>query len=929
MNSSVKKMLIDATHQNEEIRVATTIGNRLEDLDIEHPNKDQKKSNIYLAVISRIEPSLEAVFVNYGANRHGFLPLKEIESSYFLARTDDPKSDIKKILKEGQELLIQVEKEERGNKGAALTTYISLAGCYLVLMPNNSKAGGISRRIEGEDRDQMKQVLNSLTIPDNMGVIIRTAGLGKSIDNLQWDLDVLLHHWHAIKNAAGSLQAPCLLHQESNIIIRAIRDNLRPDIKEILINNEKVYEQAKQYMELLRTDSKNVVKHYNNPIPLFTKFQIESQIEDAYQHEIRLPSGGSIVFDRTEALTAIDINSAQSTKGQDIENTALNTNLEAAVEIARQLRLRDVGGLIVIDFIDMSVIKNQREVENRLREALQVDRARIQISRISRFGLLEMSRQRLKSSLGESTQVVCNKCSGKGSLRTIESLSLSLIRIIEEEALKANTSEVHAQLPLELCTFLANEKRETISKMENNYDVRIVLIPNQHYEFPNYKITRIKSDEGKSGSSNKSYNIIEDVPAKKYVSPSKQASSEQEVAAVQHVSVNTRSMVRPNKPSLLKRLWSSLFESESDSKTKSLSKKPVDRKHQGRNADVQLSRQQRGKNAGPVKTKKRKGTPGSQTPSRHGEEFRSEHHQQNIAPKTDKQQNKQKQRPNPNKKGKHQQAPVIDNAAASDIFFSPATEGNQSRPHKHNQNETRKPNPKQSHSRLDNTSNEQQIRFEVEQSRTDEQNNVKNIRSQNNTQSAHTANEVKSLEKPLGNTIEVALKPELQEESLQANVFVKNNARTKIQRNEHIIKRRFHPKKKLPYEIDKNSDSSNESNVENIRDTECQTPNGDQLIKTAQVNNSESSNKQSPQTSAIEATPAPSAPDDSNNNQQKKNVTPIAHNSNENTPENKPEPTLNNEQNTGTPHSSNKTESSGNFNNVKQAHTVNMEENHK
>lgn len=554
MNQPTKRMLINATYA-EEIRVATISGNRLDDIDIEHPNREQKKSNIYLGTISRIEPSLEAVFVNYGSNKHGFLPLKEIEKSYFLKQTSNPKTDIRKILKEGQELLIQVEKEERGNKGAALTTYISLAGCYLVLMANNPKAGGISRRIEGDERNDLREVLNSLVIPEDMGVIIRTAGLGKKVADLQWDLDVLLQHWAAIKKAAGTLTAPCLLHQESNVIIRAIRDNLRPNIKEILIDDEELYIQAKQYIEILRSDSKNVVKLYKNDVPLFTRFQIESQIEEAYQHEIRLPSGGSLVFDRTEALTAVDINSAQSTKGQDIENTAFHTNLEAADEIARQLRLRDVGGLIVIDFIDMENIKHQREVENRLRAALENDRARVQTGRISRFGILEMSRQRLKASLGENSQVICSKCSGKGSVRTIESLSLALLRLIEEESLKQNTKEVQAQLPIELCTFLTNEKRNNILEIEKRSNTRIVLIPNQYYIFPHYQINRIKSCSPESNTE-KSYQMLS-IPEDSYNINSDQSKqrNKNETAAVKQISMPSYD----NKPSILKRLWSSLF----------------------------------------------------------------------------------------------------------------------------------------------------------------------------------------------------------------------------------------------------------------------------------------------------------------------------------------------------------------------------------
>lgn len=565
MTETIKRILINA-NQPEEVRVATVSGNRLEDIDIEYPSQEQKKSNIYLATIGRIEPSLEAVFVNYGATKHGFLPIKEIENSYFQFnknknpnKNQNKNNDIKDLLYEGQELLVQVEKEERGNKGAALTTFISLAGRYLVLMPNNSQGGGVSRRIEGEERLEMKELLSALNIPEGMSVIIRTAGLGKKVSDLQWDLDILLHLWQSIKNAAGSLQAPCLLHQESNVIIRAIRDNLKQNIKEIIIDNHSLFEQAKKYLELIRSDSKNIIKLYNSDTPLFTRFQIESQIEEAYQHEVKLPSGGSIVFDRTEALTAIDINSAQSTKGQDIENTALHTNLEAADEIARQLRLRDVGGLVVIDFIDMSFVRNQREVENRLKNALQDDRARIQLSRISKFGILEMSRQRLKSSLGENTQNICSKCQGKGSVRTIESLSLSLLRIIEENCIKPDTKEVQCQLPIELCSYLTNEKRKTILKIEKRTDTRIILLPNQYYSFPNYKVSRIKDNN--EPSTEKSYNIIELPDDEIYSSKIEQTKLQPEKAAVNDISKINKENIGSPKQNLLKKLWSSIFSS--------------------------------------------------------------------------------------------------------------------------------------------------------------------------------------------------------------------------------------------------------------------------------------------------------------------------------------------------------------------------------
>ncbi|MDN6072896.1 MAG: ribonuclease E, partial [Enterobacterales bacterium] len=445
----MKRMLINATQQ-EELRVALVDGQRLYDLDIESPGHEQKKANIYKGKITRIEPSLEAAFVDYGAERHGFLPLKEIAREYFPNNySSHGRPNIKDVLREGQEVIVQVDKEERGNKGAALTTFISLAGSYLVLMPNNPRAGGISRRIEGDDRTELKEALSSLQLPDGMGLIVRTAGVGKSAEALQWDLSFRLKHWDAIKKAAEGRPAPFLIHQESNVIVRAFRDYLRPDIGEILIDNPKILDLAKQHIAALgRPDFSSKIKLYTGEIPLFSHYQIESQIESAFQREVRLPSGGSIVIDSTEALTAIDINSARATRGGDIEETAFNTNLEAADEIARQLRLRDLGGLIVIDFIDMTPVRHQREVENRLRDAVRQDRARIQIGRISRFGLLEMSRQRLSPSLGESSHHVCPRCNGTGTVRDNESLSLSILRLIEEEALKENTNEVHAIVPV-------------------------------------------------------------------------------------------------------------------------------------------------------------------------------------------------------------------------------------------------------------------------------------------------------------------------------------------------------------------------------------------------------------------------------------------------------------------------------------------------
>lgn len=490
-------MLINATQQ-EELRVALVDGQRLYDLDIESPGHEQKKANIYKGKITRIEPSLEAAFVDYGAERHGFLPLKEIAREYFPANYNSHgRPNIKDVLREGQEVIVQIDKEERGNKGAALTTFISLAGSYLVLMPNNPRAGGISRRIEGDDRTELKEALASLELPDGMGLIVRTAGVGKSAEALQWDLSFRLKHWEAIQKAADSRPAPFLIHQESNVIVRAFRDYLRQDIGEILIDNPKVMEMARQHIAALgRPDFSSKIKLYTGEIPLFSHYQIESQIESAFQREVRLPSGGSIVIDSTEALTAIDINSARATRGGDIEETAFNTNLEAADEIARQLRLRDLGGLIVIDFIDMTPVRHQRAVENRLREAVRQDRARIQISHISRFGLLEMSRQRLSPSLGESSHHVCPRCSGTGTVRDNESLSLSILRLIEEEALKENTQEVHAIVPVPIASYLLNEKRTAVNAIETRQNgVRCVIVPNDQMETPHYSVLRVRKGE--------------------------------------------------------------------------------------------------------------------------------------------------------------------------------------------------------------------------------------------------------------------------------------------------------------------------------------------------------------------------------------------------------------------------------------------------
>jgi ribonuclease E len=490
-----EKMLINAT-QNEEVRVALIKDNVLYDLDIECPGEIKKKGNIYKGIVTRREPSLDAVFVEYGAKRQGFLPLKEISPEYFSQPFDEENPQpVNQLIKEGQELLIQVDKEERGTKGAALTTFITLAGCYLVLMPNSPNAGGISRRIEGEDRDEMKEILNQLPVEEPMGLIIRTAGLGKRIEELQHDLEMLITQWQAIKNAYHAQNGPCLIHLEGDVVIRSIRDNLRKSISEIIIDDHVSYVKARQFIELVKPEFLSNVRLYKSHIPLFNFYQIESQIETAFQRQVPLPSGGALVIDRTEALVAIDINSAKSTSGHDIETTAFNTNLEAADEIARQLRLRDLGGLVVIDFIDMNSAKHQREVENRLKEALKADRARIQVGRISRFGLLEMSRQRLRLSLGETSQDVCPRCDGRGTVRNIPSQALSIIRLIEEEALKEKTGEIHAQMPVDLASYIINEKRDMVQDIEERHHIKIVIIPNPYMIAPHYQIQKIKAEQ--------------------------------------------------------------------------------------------------------------------------------------------------------------------------------------------------------------------------------------------------------------------------------------------------------------------------------------------------------------------------------------------------------------------------------------------------
>jgi len=561
----MKRMLVNATQQ-EELRVAMVDGQKLYDLDLETTSREQKKSNIYKARITRIEPSLEACFVDYGSTRHGFLPLKEIARSYFKKDVSPGggRVNIKDVLDEGQEIVIQVEKEERGNKGAALTTFVSLAGRYLVLMPNNPRAGGVSRRIEGDDRNEIREAMSSLNIKEGMGLIVRTAGVGRNPEELQWDLDYLVQLWDAIEKASNERAAPFLIYQESNVIIRAIRDYLRNDIGEILIDNKELYNNASEFMQQVMPHNIKKLKFYDDSVPLFTRYQIESQIETAFNREVRLPSGGSIVIDHTEALVSIDINSAKSTKGGDIEETALNTNLEAAEEIARQLRLRDLGGLVVIDFIDMYQSRNQREVENRLRDSLKVDRARVQVGRISRFGLLEMSRQRLSASLGEASQIVCPRCNGQGTIRGIESLALSVLRILEEESIKDKTSRVVAQLPVDVATFLLNEKRSMVSEIEARNQVNLILIPNPGLETPNYEITRMRPDDAITDES--SHQMVTQVQTDQadiisQAVPQKVVSDEPAVKSLTPAAP-APSIARTSKTSdggFIKNLWGSIF----------------------------------------------------------------------------------------------------------------------------------------------------------------------------------------------------------------------------------------------------------------------------------------------------------------------------------------------------------------------------------
>ncbi|MFA9418735.1 MAG: Rne/Rng family ribonuclease [Gammaproteobacteria bacterium] len=598
----MKRILINAT-QAEELRVAMVNGQRMYDLDIEVPSREQKKSNIYKGKITRIEPSLEAAFVNYGADRHGFLPFKEISKLYYKdgANDDGGKLSIKDAIKVDQEIIVQIEKEERGNKGAALTSFISLAGRFLVAMPQNPRAGGVSRRIEGEDRDSVKKVLSEITMPDGMGVIVRTAGVGRSTEEMQWDLDYLNQVWIAIEKAAAEKAAPFLIYQESDIVVRALRDHYRSDIGEILIDSQQAYDQAHEFMSMVMPNTLSKLKKFDDKLPLFNRYQIETQIESAFSREVTLPSGGAIVIDHTEALTSIDVNSARATKGTDIEDTAKLTNLEAADEIARQLRIRDLGGLIVIDFIDMMQNKNQREVESRLRNAVYDDRARVQIGRISRFGLLEMSRQRLRPSLGESSQIVCPRCSGQGTIRDIESLSLAVLRLLEEESLKDSTGKILAKIPVECATYLLNEKRDKIDAIEQRRNVHIVVIPDINLETPHFHIERVKDNDTHRHESNykKSYELTTEEERIDLVEITNIQSAPGETAAVQHIEPPAQKppAAAPKqvaaKPGILRRLLNALFgNGESELEKPAAKKSSSDRGNRSNN------RNQRGRSRG-------------------------------------------------------------------------------------------------------------------------------------------------------------------------------------------------------------------------------------------------------------------------------------------------------------------------------------------
>ena len=657
----MKRILINAT-QPEEIRVAMVDGQYLYDLDIEHPFRAQKKANIYKGIITRIEPSLEAAFVNYGADRHGFLPFKEISREYWndKRKNKDGRPSIKDVMKEGQELLVQVDKEERGNKGAALTTQISLAGRYLVLMPNNPRAGGVSRRIEGEDRHKIREILDQLDIEDGMGAIVRTAGVGRELEELSWDMDYLKTLWEAITTAYKSHPAPVLLYQESNVIIRTLRDYFRKDVGEILIDNDRVYQQAHDFINAVMPHNLKKLKQYTDDVPLFSRYQVEHQIESAFQREVTLPSGGAIVIDHTEALTSIDVNSARATKGRGIEETALNINLEAADEVARQLRLRDLGGLVVIDFIDMQPNKNQRAVERRLRDALKVDRARVQIGRISRFGLLEMSRQRLRPSLGESSQIVCPRCSGQGAIRGIESMALSILRLLEEEAMKDGTVEVVTQVPVNVATFILNEKRKSLAEIQARHNLQLTVLPNMELQTPHYEIIRYKEDELEDNV-NSSYKRVTKPEAQ--IESAKDSSGPQTLveAAVGQVTPSTpapspQALQEAKNPGIVRRIITGLFgnkqtEKVEETKTKATKQSSQNNRQNPRNRNARRNQTNQGNRRNNQRRGNRNTTKNQQTKNRHQANKNQASKQPNKQGSQQNTQNKKtrQQKPNQNK----------------------------------------------------------------------------------------------------------------------------------------------------------------------------------------------------------------------------------------------------------------------------------------
>ncbi|PVZ68928.1 ribonuclease E [Pelagibaculum spongiae] len=647
----MKRMLINATHQ-EEVRVAMVDGQRLYDLDIDAPGRAQKKANIYKGKVTRIEPSLEAAFVNYGADRHGFLPLKEVAHEYFPSKDFQGRPSIKDALREGQEIIVQIDKEERGSKGAALTTFVSLAGSFIVLMPNNPRAGGISRRIEGEERTQIREARECLNIPDGMGLIVRTAGVGRSAEDLQYDLEILLNLWGEIGKVVAGRSAPFLIHQESDVTIRAIRDYLRIDVGEILVDSQTAYDKARAHISRVRPDYLNKVKMYQDTTPLFSRFQIESQIETAFEREVRLPSGGSVVIDPTEALISIDINSARATKGSDIEETALTTNLEACDEIARQLRLRDIGGLIVIDFIDMGPTRAQREVENRMRDALRMDRARIQVGRISRFGLLEMSRQRLRPSLGESSKIVCPRCSGQGTVRGVESLSLSILRLIEEESMKEKTTQIRAIVPVEVGTYLLNEKRSELAAIEKRKQVSVLVVPNPHMLTPEYEVQRLREDGLIAEDDGPSYSFAE-APELPEISPVMQP----ENIGRDEPAVNQAALVAPiakpvmkiptavpaakaGKPGLFSRIWSAIVGEAEEAPAKPA--KPANKRNTNdRNDRGNRNKQGRGNNRDRQRNNDRNGDQNNQ--DQDGQKARRQNNRKQPVAPQDKEQTEAQQ----------------------------------------------------------------------------------------------------------------------------------------------------------------------------------------------------------------------------------------------------------------------------------------------